>query len=49
MCELMKKAGASCEIITVQGGAHGMGSWETDPSRAHWKTDMIAWLRKTLR
>ena len=49
MCEAMKKAGAACEIVTIEGGRHGMGSWENDAAKAHWKTDLIAWLRKTLR
>jgi hypothetical protein len=44
----MKKAGAECEVITVEGGRHGMGSWAQIPSSAHWKPEMIAWLRKTL-
>ena len=25
--EAMKKAGNSCELITVDGGGHGMSSW----------------------
>jgi acetyl esterase len=48
MCDLMKKAGVSCEVITVEGGHHGMGSWERDPAMAHWQPEMIAWLRRTL-
>jgi acetyl esterase len=48
MCEAMKKAGASCEVITVEGGRHGMGNWAADPSMEHWKPEMIEWLRKTL-
>jgi acetyl esterase len=48
MCEAMKKIGAKCEVITVDGGRHGMGSWDGDPSRAHWKPEMIEWLDKTL-
>ena len=30
------------------GGGHGMGGWK-DPSMQHWRADMIAWLRKTLK
>jgi acetyl esterase len=48
MCEAMKKAGAKCEVITVQGGRHGMGNWDGDPAKAHWKPEMIEWLNKTL-
>jgi len=45
MCDAMKKAGGSCEVVTVEGGRHGMGGWR-DASMAHWKTDMVAWLKK---
>jgi acetyl esterase len=48
MCELMKKADAKCEVITVDGGHHGMGSWSGDPAMQHWKPDMLQWLAKTL-
>jgi alpha-L-fucosidase 2 len=44
MCEAMKKVGAQCEVITVDGGRHGMGSWEADSAMAHWKPEMIQWL-----
>lgn len=48
MCDAMRKAGAKCEVVTVEGGRHGMMSWEKDPAMAHWKPDMAAWLKKTL-
>jgi len=48
MCDAMRKAGARCEVVTVEGGHHGMMSWEKDASMAHWKTDIVAWLKKTL-
>lgn len=48
MCEAMKEAGAECDIITVEGGRHGMGNWDDDPFKAHWKPEMIEWLNKTL-
>jgi acetyl esterase len=47
MCAAMRKVGASCELITVEGGGHGMSSWKA-PEMQHWKPEMIAWLRKTL-
>jgi len=47
MCEAMHKMGASCELITVEGGGHGTGSWKA-PEMQHWKPEMIAWLVKTL-
>ena len=46
MCEAMKKAGASCEVVTIEGGAHGMGNWDGKPEMAHWRTDLVAWLQK---
>jgi alpha-L-fucosidase 2 len=47
MCQAMHKVGAACEIITVEGGGHGMSGWR-DPDMQHWKPEMIAWLNKTL-
>jgi alpha-L-fucosidase 2 len=47
MCDAMHKAGVSCELITIEGGGHGMGGWRA-PEMQHWKPEMIAWLRKTL-
>ncbi|HEX2854862.1 MAG TPA: alpha/beta hydrolase [Opitutaceae bacterium] len=41
-----KAVGVPCELITVEGGDHGMGSWETvDPT---YKQRMVTWLQKTL-
>ena len=45
--EKMKAAGNSCDLITIPGGVHGMGGWEKLGS--DYQTQMIAWLRKTLR
>lgn len=47
MCEAMHKVGAGCDLITIEGGGHGMGSWRA-PEMQHWKPQMIAWLKKTL-
>ena len=38
---------ARCELITIEGGGHGMGGWRA-PEMQHWKPEMIAWLKKTL-
>jgi len=46
-CEAIRKAGSECELITVEGGGHGMG-WK-EPSMQHWRAEMIAWLKKELR
>ena len=48
MCEAMHKVGAKCELITVEGGGHGMSGWRA-PEMQHWKPEMIAWLKKTLK
>jgi alpha-L-fucosidase 2 len=48
MCDAMKKVGAGCDLITIEGGGHGMSSWRA-PEMQHWKTEMIAWLDKTLK
>ena len=47
MCEAMHKAGAVCEVITIEGGGHGMAGWRA-PGMQHWKPEMIAWLQKML-
>jgi acetyl esterase len=47
MCNAMRKVGAACELITVEGGGHGMGSWQA-PQMQHWKPEMLSWLKKTL-
>jgi len=46
--ETMKKAGVPCEFITIEGGGHGMGGWR-DEGMQHYKAEMVAWLKKTLR
>ncbi len=48
MCKAMKAAGASCELIPMEGGGHGMSGWRA-PELQHWKAGMVAWLDKTLR
>jgi acetyl esterase len=47
MCDAMHKVGASCELIPIEGGGHGMGGWRA-PEMQHWKAEMVAWLQKTL-
>ncbi len=48
MCDAMHKVGAGCELITIEGGGHGMGGWRA-PEMQHWKPEMVAWLHKTLK
>jgi alpha-L-fucosidase 2 len=47
MCDAMHKVGAACELITIEGGGHGMSGWRA-PEMQHWKAGMVAWLKKTL-
>ena len=46
--ELFKKQGIPSQLITVQGGIHGVINWEKDPKFQGYKTEMIDWLHKTL-
>lgn len=48
MCAAMHQVGAACEVITVEAGGHGMGNWK-DPDQQHYKPEMVAWLKKTLK
>jgi alpha-L-fucosidase 2 len=48
LCEAMRKSGASCRLITIEGGGHGMSGWR-EPGMQHWKPEMIAWLKQTLK
>jgi acetyl esterase len=47
MCDAVRKIGAGCELITIEGGGHGMSSWKAADLQ-HWKPEMIVWLKKTL-
>jgi acetyl esterase len=49
MCAVMKKAGGKCDLISIEGGRHGMGSWEKSPAMTHWKPELVAWLKKNLQ
>lgn len=48
MCRKIKEAGASCELITIEGAPHGMDHWEPHPEFLWYKKALIDWLRKTL-
>ncbi len=47
MCDAMHKVGAGCELITIEGGGHGMSGWRAVEMQ-HWKGEMVEWLKKTL-
>ncbi len=46
-CDAIRKVGTACEIVTIEGGGHGMSGWKA-PEMQHWKPEMIAWLKRTL-
>lgn len=47
-CDAIRNVGTDCRLITIEGGGHGMGGWHA-PDMQHWKPEMIAWLKKTMR
>jgi acetyl esterase len=49
MCDAIRKVGAKCDLISVEGGGHGMSSWEKSPAMQHWKPELADWLNKTLK
>ena len=48
MCERMKAVGAKCDLITVENGAHGMGSWAALPDGNAYQQQMMDWLNRTM-
>jgi len=46
-CDAIHRVGVVCDLITIEGGGHGMSGWRA-PEMQHWKPDMIAWLRHTM-
>ena len=48
MCDAIRKAGSKCDLITIEGGGHGMSKWEKDQAMQHWKPELVDWLKKTV-
>jgi alpha-L-fucosidase 2 len=48
MCQAMKAVAVSCQVIPIEGGGHGMSGWKA-PEQQHWKAEMLAWLKQTMR
>ena len=48
MCGKMKKVGARCDLITIEGAPHGMDHWESHPEWLWYKKALVDWLNKTL-
>jgi acetyl esterase len=49
MCKSMKAAGARCDMVTIEGGVHGMDHWEPHPELLWYKKALVDWLTKTLQ
>jgi alpha-L-fucosidase 2 len=48
MQQKLKVAGVRCDLYTVEGGEHGMGSWEK-LGKHEWKFFLVGWLKQALR
>ena len=46
MCDQMQTVGASCKLITVPGGGHGLLRWEASTP---YRQQMVEWLQQQLR
>lgn len=49
MCAKMKEVGVRCEVFTVEGAPHGIGTWEKVPEFQKYKEKIVEWLRLTLK
>jgi acetyl esterase len=46
-CDRLKKSGASCELVTIPEGGHGMRGWQSAGAR-NYRTQITEWLRRKL-
>jgi acetyl esterase len=46
MRDAMRKVGARCDLITIQGGGHG--GWDQDPALRGYQKELMEWLRQNL-
>jgi acetyl esterase len=46
-CERLKKSGASCELVAIPEGGHGMRGWQSAGAR-NYRTQITEWLRRKL-
>ena len=49
MYEAMRAAGAPADLLIIDGGGHGMGSWDAKPELAGYRPKLVAWIKKTLQ
>ena len=45
MFEAMRAAGARCDLMVIDGGGHGMGSWDQHPDQAAYRAKLVQWLK----
>jgi acetyl esterase len=48
MCDAMRRAGAQCDLITIEGGGHGRGSLDKAAGTNDYQKTMHAWLHKVV-
>jgi alpha-L-fucosidase 2 len=48
MQERLRAVGADCELVAVDGGAHGIRFWDRSPAQAKYRLEMLSWLRRKL-
>lgn len=44
MCERMKRLTASCEVLAIEHGRHGMRGWDMDPLKTFYRERLVEWL-----
>ena len=49
MCDAMRKAGAKCDVIAIEGGGHGRGSLDKAAGSYDYQKAMRDWLAQVLR
>ncbi|MGV3723840.1 MAG: alpha/beta hydrolase, partial [Actinomycetota bacterium] len=47
MFEAMRKVGARADLIAIDKGGHGMGSWDRVPEQASYREKMLGWIKQT--
>jgi acetyl esterase len=48
MLKALKAAGNRAELITVEGGGHGLRGWERSREHANYRRSIVEWLHRTL-
>jgi dipeptidyl aminopeptidase/acylaminoacyl peptidase len=48
MRECMLAAGAQCELVSIQGGGHGIRGWEQSPALSKYSRTLVDWLEHKL-